>query len=260
MSLWSRFRSFHLGWQITIGAVLISFWPLLLIALPVFAYYGLKEKPRAYRLAGVMVALLPVVVFVGVMAGKNGNADDIRRQLDELDSQQHGTELLVQKTAPSGDARPPASAPAAEQAKAETAYDRIVSIVETYGEFPTITNLNNINARNPEPPYEVIVVMSHVKSCFSAKEKAQHIMRDLYHDPVAGPTLLRVKAINNEYVSASLGRDGAKIMHESFWTGGPTNFFKALQSASDYDMDDVQEATSRTATSYTYAELEPDCQ
>lgn len=177
-----------------------------------------------------------------------------------MDRQQHGTELLVQKSSPSSKTQPSSSVSSAEPAKTETAYDRIVSIVDKYGEYPMVSNLDDINARNPLPPYEVIVVMENVKSCFSAKEKAQQIMRDLYHDSVAGPTLLRVKAINNEYVSASLGRDGAKIMHETFWTGGPTNFFKALQSASDYDMDDVQEATSRTVSGYTYAELGQDCE
>lgn len=222
MNLWSRFRSLHWGWQ----SVIVLFF---------------------------------ILVFAIGTSSNQYDSDDIRRQLDEMDRQKHGTELLVQKSAPSGGTQPVASVPSTEPEKTGTPYERIVSIVDKYGEYPTISNLDDIDARNPQPPYEVIVVMK-AKSCFNAKEKAQNIMRDLYHDPVVGPTLLRVKAINNGYVSASLGRDGAKIMHESFWTGGPTNFFKALQSASDYDMDDVQEATSRTAAGYTYAELERGCQ
>lgn len=222
MNLWSRFRSLHWGWQ---SIIVLSF----------------------------------VLVFAIANSSNEYDSDDIQRQLDEMDRQQHGTELLVQKSSSSSETQPSSPVPSAEPAKMETAYDRIVSIVDKYGEYPMISNLDDINARNPLPPYEVIVVMEKVKSCFSAKEKAQQIMRDLYQDPVAGPTLVRVKAINNEYVSASLGKDGAKIMHETFWTGGPTNFFKALQSASDYDMDDVQEATGRTAASYTYAELQGGC-
>lgn len=250
MTLWTRFRSLHWGWQIAIGAVLISFWPLLFIALPVFAYYGLRQKPRAYRLGAVVVALLPIVVFAGVMSEKESR---------EMQRQQ-----AAQQNAPTP--QPPASTHqespvvAAEPVKAETPFERIVSIVDKYGEYPTIVNLDDINARNPSPPYEVIVVMGKVKSCFSAKDKALGIMRDLYLDPVAGPAIVRVKAINNEYLSASLGADDARsVPAETFKANGPTNFIKALQGAAKYDMDDVQEATSATISGYTFAELEAEC-
>lgn len=258
MSLWSRFRSLHLGWQITIGAVLISFWPLLFIALPVFAYYGLKQKPRAYRLGVVVVALLPIVVFAGVMSERSNDANDIRRQLDEMDRQQHGTDLLAQKSAPSGATQ--SSTPAAVPAKAETPYERIVSIVDKYGEYPMISNLDDINARHPQPPYEVIVAMT-AKSCFNAKEKAQQIMRDLYLDPALSNALIRVKVIDPRFVSASLGATDAKRVHETLWSGGPSNFHKALAEVASYDRDMTEgEATSRTAPTYTYAEFQGDCQ
>lgn len=138
-------------------------------------------------------------------------------------------------------------------------YERIVSIVENYGEFPTVTNLDDINANKPMPPYEVIIAMS-AKSCFSAKEKAQHIIRDLYLDPVLSDVIIRVKVIDPEYVGVSLGASDAKRVHETIWNGGPTNFISALEEKADYDMDMVQEATSRTVTGYTYAELQSQCQ
>lgn len=257
MNLWTRFRSLHWEWQIAVVGALIVFYPLLLIALPVAAYYGLKGRSRAHRLAGVMAALLPIVVFAAVTSSGSEGADDIRRQLDALDSQKHGTELLVQRTETSTSANP---TPDAEPTKAETPYERIVSIVGKYDEYPFISNLADINARSPQPPYEVIVVMENVKSCFSAKDKALNIMRDLYLDPVASPAIVRVKAINNAYLSASLGADDARSVSAETWRGnGPTNFIKALQGGADYDMDDVQEATSRTVSGYTFAEVSYDC-
>lgn len=147
-----------------------------------------------------------------------------------------------------------------EQTQPAKPYDRIVSIVEQYDEYPVITNLADPNAKDPQPPYEVIVVMSNVKSCFSAKDKALGIMRDLYLDPVAATAISRVKAINNMYLSASLGANDARTISADAWKGnGPTNFIKALQGGADYDMDDLQEATSKTVAGYTYAELHPNC-
>lgn len=244
MNLWTRFRSLHWGWQIAVVGALIVFYPLLLIALPVAAYYGLKQKPRAYRLAAVMVALLPVVIFAGVM------------------SERESREMQQQATQPQEAPVVAADAPAvqAEPPKQETPYERIVSIVGKYDEYPVISNLADINARSPQPPYEVIVVMENVKSCFSAKDKALNIMRDLYLDPVASSAIVRVKAINNAYLSASLGADDARSVSAETWRGnGPTNFIKALQGNVDYDMDDVQEATSRTVAEYTFAEVSYDC-
>jgi|GEM_PF-5376346 len=261
MNLWTRFRSLHWGWQIVVVGALIVFYPFLLIVLPVAVYFSLKQKPRAYRLAGMLVAILPVFVFAAVSSVRNYDYDDIQRQIDELDSQKHGTELLVQKTIPpSGDTSAAAPAQHAEPAKTETPFERIVSIVGKYDEYPLISNLANINARNPQPPYEVIVVMENVKSCFSAKDKALNIMRDLYLDPIAGSAIVRVKAINNAYLSASLGANDARSVSPETWKGnGPTNFIKALQGGADYDMDDVQEATSRTVAGYTFAELSYEC-
>lgn len=245
MNLWTRFRSLHWGWQIVVAGALVVFYPLLLIALPVAAYYGLKQKPRAYRLAAVMVALLPVVIFAGVMSERE--SQEMQRQQA---AQSQGSPAVV-ADAPAVQAEPP---------KQETPYERIVSIVGKYDEYPLISNLSDINARNPQPPYEVIVVMENVKSCFSAKDKALNIMRDLYLDPVASSAIVRVKAINNAYLSASLGADDARSVSAETWRGnGPTNFIKALQGGADYDMDDVQEATSRTVSGYTFAEVSYDC-
>lgn len=260
MTLWSRFRSLHWGWQIVVVCVLIFFYPLLFILLPVAAFYALKAKPMAYRLAGVMAALVPIFIFATVTSIKDRDYDDIQRQLDELDSQKHGTELLVQRTATSGDAQPPAPTPAAatQPAKAETAYDRIVAIVERHGEYPTVTNLSDINARNPQPPYEVIVAMT-AKSCFSAKDKAHQIIRDLFLDPSVGSALVRVKVID-PHVSVSLGANDAKRVHQTIWSGGPSNFIDALEEVASYDRDMIDgDATSRTAPSYTYAELSYEC-
>lgn len=246
MNLWTRFRSLHWGWQIAVVCALVVFYPLLLIALPVTAYYALKQKPRAYRLAAVMVALLPMVIFAGVMS---------ERESQEMQHQQ----AAKQQEAPAVTTHAPVVQ--TEPPKQETPYDRIVSIVGKYDEYPLISNLADINARNPQPPYEVIVVMENVKSCFSAKDKALNIMRDLYLDPVASSAIVRVKAINIAYLSASLGADDARAVSVETWRGnGPTNFIKALQGDTDYDMDDVQEATSRTVSGYTFAELHPDCQ
>lgn len=139
-------------------------------------------------------------------------------------------------------------------------FQRIISIVGSYEEYPDISNLNDFNAKNPQPPFDVIVVMDHVQGCVTAKQKAQQIMRDLYHDPVTAPTLLRVKAINAEFVSASLGREGAQKMDESHWKDGPSNFIRLLQSVADYDMDMQEEATSSTVQGYTYAELGRGCE
>jgi len=260
MALWSRFRSLHLGWQIAIGAALIAFWPLLLIALPVAAYSALKQKPRAYRLAAVVAALVPIGIFAAVMGAKNFDSDEIRRQMDEMDGQQHGMELLVQKSAPSGGTQAPASTASVEPTKTETAYDRIVSIVGKYGEYPVISNLSDLNAKNPKPPYEVIVAMT-AKSCFSAKEKALNIIRDLYQDAATAPILVRVKVIDPEYLSASLGADDGRTVSAEAWkANGPSLFIQALQGGATYDMDTVREATNATASSYTYAELERGCQ
>lgn len=219
MSLWSRFRSLHWGWQ-------------------------------------SIIVLSLVLVFAIAASSNEYDSEDIRRQLEEMDRQQHGTELLVQRSAPSVDAQP---APV-EPAKAETPFDRIVSVVEKHGEYPTVTNLADINARNPQPPYEVIVAMT-AKSCFSAKDKAHQIIRDLYLDPALGDALVRVKVIDPQYVSVSLGAMDAERVHETIWSGGPSNFIKALEEKADYDRDMVEgEATSRTALGYTYAEVQQGCQ
>ena len=108
MNVWQRFRSLHRGWQVVIVLVLLVFYPLLLILLPVVAFYGLKEKPKVHRFAGVIVALLPIVIFASMMSSDSGDTDDIRKQLDALDSQKHGTELLVEKTAKREATEPPA--------------------------------------------------------------------------------------------------------------------------------------------------------
>lgn len=222
MNLWSRFRSLHWGWQ-------------------------------------TIIVLLFILVFAIATSSNEYDSDDIQRQLDEMGKQQHGTELLVQKSAPSGETQPPAS-PSAEPAKTETPYDRILAIVGKYDEYPIISNLSDPNARNPQPPYEVIVAMEKVKSCFSAKDKALNIMRDLYLDPVSSPSIVRVKVIHNEYLSASLGANDARSISAEAWRGnGATNFIKALQGGAKYDMDDVQDATSQTVSSYTFAELEAGC-
>ncbi|MDO8648812.1 MAG: hypothetical protein Q7R81_03435 [Candidatus Peregrinibacteria bacterium] len=139
-------------------------------------------------------------------------------------------------------------------------YQRIVDLVAKYDEYPDISNLNDVNAKNPKPPFDVIVVMDHVQGCVTAKQKAQRIMHELYFDPVVGPTILRVKVINNEYVSASLGREGAQKMDASWWNDGPSNFIGVLQTVADYDMDMEEDATSRTVQGYTYAELQRGCQ
>lgn len=223
MNLWSRFRSLHWGLQ-------------------------------------TIIVLSLVLVFAIATSINDYDSDDIRRQLDEMDKQQHGTELLVQKTASSSEAHPTTSAPSTEPAKAENAYDRILAIVGKYDEYPIISNLSAPNAKNSQPPYEVLVAMENVKSCFSAKDKALNIMRDLYLDPVTSPAIVRVKTIHNEYLSASLGANDARSISADAWRGnGATNFIKALQGGAKYDMDDVQEATSSTVSSYTFAELEAEC-
>jgi hypothetical protein len=250
MTLWSRIRSLHWAWQVIIVVVLMYFYPLLYILVPILLFSILKEKTGSTRISAyafLLIFCLFVAVFVGVTT-HNASVEMQRSQ------QQVGS---APEQIPSEQAVP---APV-EPLKTETAYDRIISIVGKYDEYPIISNLSDLNAKDPQPPYEVIIAMENVKSCFSAKDKALNIMRDLYLDPVTSPTIVRVKTIHNEYLSASLGSNDAHSISAELWNGnGATNFVKALQGGATYDMDDVQEATSKTASTYTFAELERGCQ
>ncbi len=241
MNLWSRFHSLHWGWKIA----LLFLFPPLIIIVPLVAYFPSNPKQRAYFLVAPLLVLVPVAILVNAM---------------------HEKQLQVtQDQEPAKTAEAPVLSPEVPEKKEdatipEKPYDRINAIVQKYDEFSYIVNVENLEGKDPQPPYEVMIVMTNVESCFAAKSKALNIMRDLYLDPVSSAAIVRVMVSNNTYFKASLGANDAHSITAQAWNrNGPTRFIEALEGSANYDLDLVQNPTSKTIASYTYAELYRGC-
>lgn len=182
------------------------------------------KTSRAYQLSAIAILLFAVAAFTAVATQGDYDREDIRRQLDEMENQEHGTDLLIERT-PATDRQPtPSSTASAATTEQGTAYDRIVTIVDRYGEYPVITDINNPNGKSPNPPFDVSVVLQ-ASSCTSAKLHAFDLTRDLYTDPTVAPTIARVIIVTPGYVTTSLGARGAQQVTGGTWEGVGSSYF-----------------------------------
>lgn len=135
-------------------------------------------------------------------------------------------------------------------------YQRIVAIVERYGEYPVISDIKNPNAKTPQSPFDVSVVLK-ADSCRAAQLHAFELIRDLYTDAVTAPALARVIVVTPKYLTTSLGASAARQITAETWRGiGSSYFVDSLKKIRDHAVD---ESYGLAIADLTFVEKEKGC-